>query len=925
MICLLLFMGAMGKSAQFLLHTWLPDAMEGPTPVSALIHAATMVTAGVFMVARLSPLFELAPDAKTFVVFIGATTAMFAATIGLVQNDIKRIVAYSTCSQLGYMFVAMGSGAYSIGMFHLFTHAFFKALLFLGCGSVILAMHHEQDIRHMGGLWRKIPFTYGVMVIGTLALTGFPFTAGYFSKDAIIEADDVVKGIVASYGFVMTVGAAALTSFYSWRLIFKTFHGAPHDRHHYEAAHESPLVMLVPLAVLAIGSIAAGWPVLGLFTGHGAEEFFRDSLKFAPSNHVLEDMEHLPLMVTLAPTVMMIGGFLVAWLFYIARPSLPEAYARDQPVLYRFLLNAWYFDKIYDFLIVRPLIVARPGPVEGRRRLHHRRARSRRHLRPRARCHPRRGAAADRVSLPLCLCHADRCCRLHHLFHVLRSALMASWPVLSLVTFLPVLGALFIALLPENESGARNARWTALWVTLIDFVISIAVLLWRFDPGSADFQFLEKHPWLGGTINYSMGVDGISLPFVILTTALMPIAIAASWTSIQSRVREYMIAFLVLETLMIGTFCALDLVLFYLFFEGGLIPMFLIIGVWGGPRRVYASFKFFLYTLAGSVLMLLAIMTMYWQAGTTDIPTLLHHAFPRSLQTWAWLAFLASFAVKMPMWPVHTWLPDAHVEAPTAGSVILAAILLKMGGYGFLRFSLPMFPQASVDLAPLIYALSVVAIIYTSLVALVQEDIKKLIAYSSVAHMGFVTMGLFAMTTQGVAGGIFQMISHGIVSAALFLCVGVVYDRLHTREIAAYGGLVNRMPIYAAIFMVFSLANAGLPGTSGFVGEFLSLIGTFRVNNWVATLATLGTILSAAYALWLYRRVIFGKLEKATLFNIKDVGWREMVIFAPLVILTIVFGVYPKPVLDVSAVSVAQLIGNFQHAVADVQAAALAR
>jgi NADH-quinone oxidoreductase subunit L len=355
-ICLLLFMGAMGKSAQFLLHTWLPDAMEGPTPVSALIHAATMVTAGVFMVARLSPLFELAPDAKTFVVFIGATTAMFAATIGLVQNDIKRIVAYSTCSQLGYMFVAMGSGAYSIGMFHLFTHAFFKALLFLGCGSVILAMHHEQDIRHMGGLWRKIPFTYGVMLIGTLALTGFPFTAGYFSKDAIIEADDVVKGIVASYGFIMTVGAAALTSFYSWRLIFKTFHGAPHDRHHYDAAHESPLVMLIPLAVLAVGSIAAGWPVLGLFTGHGAEEFFRDSLKFAPGNTVLEDMEHLPLTVTLAPTVMMIGGFLVAWLFYVVRPSLPEAYARDQPVLYRFLLNAWYFDKIYDFLIVRPLI-----------------------------------------------------------------------------------------------------------------------------------------------------------------------------------------------------------------------------------------------------------------------------------------------------------------------------------------------------------------------------------------------------------------------------------------------------------------------------------------------------------------------------------------------------------------------------------------
>ena len=353
-VCLLLFMGAMGKSAQFLLHTWLPDAMEGPTPVSALIHAATMVTAGVFMVARLSPLFSLSQDASAFVILIGATTAMFAATIALVQNDIKRIIAYSTCSQLGYMFVAMGSGAYSIGMFHLFTHAFFKALLFLGSGSVILAMHHEQDIRKMGGLWRKIPFTYATMLVGTLALTGFPFTAGYFSKDAIIDADDAVKGAVAGYGFLMTVGAAALTSFYSWRLIFKTFHGAPHDRHHYEAAHESAKTMLVPLAILAVGSIAAGWPMLGLFTGRGAVEFFRNSLVFASSNHVLEDMEHLPLAVTLAPTVMMIGGFLVAWQFYIRRPDLPAALARDQAILYRFLLNAWYFDRVYDFLFVRP-------------------------------------------------------------------------------------------------------------------------------------------------------------------------------------------------------------------------------------------------------------------------------------------------------------------------------------------------------------------------------------------------------------------------------------------------------------------------------------------------------------------------------------------------------------------------------------------
>ena len=499
---------------------------------------------------------------------------------------------------------------------------------------------------------------------------------------------------------------------------------------------------------------------------------------------------------------------------------------------------------------------------------------------------------------------------------------MTSWPILSILLLLPLAGALFIALLPEDEVGARNARWMAIWTTTITFIISL-ILIWRFDPASADFQFVEKRPWLGGTINYVMGVDGISLPFVILTTGLMPISILASWTAIQTRVRDYMIAFLVLETLMVGTFCALDLVLFYLFFEGGLIPMFLIIGVWGGPRRVYASFKFFLYTFLGSVLMLLAIMAMYWEAGTTDIASLLHHSFPLGLQKWAWFAFLASFAVKLPMWPVHTWLPDAHVEAPTAGSVILAAILLKMGGYGFLRFSLPMFPDASAQLAPLIYALSVVAIVYTSLVALVQEDMKKLIAYSSVAHMGFVTMGLFAVTAQGVAGGIFQMVSHGIVSAALFLCVGIVYDRMHTREIAAYGGLVNRMPLYAFVFMVFTLANVGLPGTSGFVGEFLSLIGTFRVNNWVATLATLGTILSTAYALWLYRKIIFGTLEKPALFNIRDIGWREITIMTPLIVLTIVLGVYPKPVLDISSASVAHLIDNYQHAVGAVHAAGL--
>ncbi len=500
---------------------------------------------------------------------------------------------------------------------------------------------------------------------------------------------------------------------------------------------------------------------------------------------------------------------------------------------------------------------------------------------------------------------------------------MSSWPILSITTFLPILGVLFIFCLSgDDEVVRRNARWAALWTTLVTFAVSL-MLVWRFDPSSPEFQFVEKRQWLAGLASYHMGVDGISLPFVILTTGLMPLCIIASWEAIQTRVKEYMVAFLVLETLMIGTFSALDLVLFYLFFEGGLIPMFLIIGVWGGPRRVYASFKFFLYTLLGSVLMLLAIMAMYWQAGTTDIPTLMKHAFPQGMQTWLWLAFFASFAVKMPMWPVHTWLPDAHVEAPTAGSVILAAILLKMGGYGFLRFSLPMFPHASMDLAPLIFALSVIAIVYTSLVALVQEDMKKLIAYSSVAHMGFVTMGIFALTTQGIAGGIFQMISHGIVSAALFLCVGVVYDRMHTREISAYGGLVNNMPLYALVFLIFTLANVGLPGTSGFVGEFLALIGTFKANIPVATIATFGVILSACYALWLYRKVVFGALTKPALAGLRDMGPREIFVFAPLVILTILFGVYPKPLLDMSAASVAQLLENYQQAVAPKKAAEL--
>ena len=485
---------------------------------------------------------------------------------------------------------------------------------------------------------------------------------------------------------------------------------------------------------------------------------------------------------------------------------------------------------------------------------------------------------------------------------------MFGFGILTGLIVLPMVGTvLILALRGEDEATLENARWAALITTIVTFLL--ACFAWaHFDASSSAFQFVEQRQWFGAGLVYKLGVDGMSFPFVVLTTFLMPFCILASWRSITFRVKDFMIAFLVLEALMIGVFCSLDLLLFYLFFEGGLIPMFLIIGVWGHGRKVYAAFKFFLYTLTGSLLMLLAIMAMYSYAGTTDITVLLKTHFPASMQTWLFLAFFASFAVKMPMWPVHTWLPDAHVEAPTAGSVILAGILLKMGGYGFLRFSLPMFPDASLYFAPLVFALSVIAIIYTSLVALVQEDMKKLIAYSSVAHMGFVTMGLFSFTEQGIQGAIFQMVSHGLVSGALFLCVGVVYDRMHTREIAAYGGLVHRMPRYATAFLIFTMANVGLPGTSGFVGEFLTLIGTFQVNTWVALFATTGVILSAAYALYLYRRVVFGVLTKDNLKSILDLNPREAGMLATLLVLTIFYGFHPSPILSASGPSVAALL-----------------
>ena len=936
-ICICLFIGAMGKSAQFPLHVWLPDSMEGPTPISALIHAATMVTAGIFMVARMSPLFELSDAALTFVIVIGAITAFFMGLLGIVQNDIKRVVAYSTLSQLGYMTVALGASAYSVAIFHLMTHAFFKALLFLAAGSVIIGMHHEQDIRKMGGLWRKMPVTWITALIGSLALVGTPFFSGFYSKDSIILAAEAAAhagqpGAAIAHWAVLA--GVAVTAFYSFRMFFLVFHGKPrwghdahaaghghhghgHDEEHGGEPHESPNVVTVPLVLLAIPSVIIGFVTIGpMLFG----PFFGSSIVIDAARHpaMKELAEHFH-----GATAMALHGFASApfWLVVGGDRTrglhVPEA-ARHPghagAALQRCLSAAG------EQVLLRPFQrdrVRRRGAaagfsaVEGRGRAADRRNRDQRQRAAGWLGGDAVAAAAVRLHLSLRVRHDPRAAR-HGVavrnVRLLTDSMQTATPWLSMAIWIPIVFG--IALLAAGRD--RNAdviRSVALVGSLVGLLVTLPLFA-SFDAAEAGLQFVEKAPWIERFgANYHLGVDGLSVWFVLLTAFMTVVVVLAGWEVIEERVGQYYASFLILSGLMIGVFCAVDGLLFYVFFEATLIPMYIIIGVWGGPKRVYAAFKFFLYTLLGSLLMLVALVYLYYVSGG-KFGIFDWHATPLGMtaQILIFLAFLLAFAVKVPMWPVHTWLPDAHVEAPTGGSIVLAAIMLKLGAYGFLRFSLPIVPDASHALSGFIIALSLIAVVYIGFVALVQTDMKKLVAYSSIAHMGFVTLGFFIFNPVGMAGGIVQMISHGFVSGAMFFCIGVMYDRLHSRNIADYGGVVNTMPKFAAFFMLFAMANAGLPATSGFVGEFLVILGAVKFNFLVALAAATTLVLGAAYSLWMYKRVIFGEVANRQVAALTDANGRELLILALLAAAVMWMGLYPKPFTDMMDASVTQLL-----------------
>ncbi len=919
LIALFLFIGATGKSAQIPLYIWLPDAMAGPTPVSALIHAATMVTAGVYMVARCSIIYASAPAILMVVAIIGAFTALFAATIGLVQNDIKKVLAYSTVSQLGYMFLALGVGAFTAGIFHVMTHAFFKALLFLGAGSIIHSMHEEQDIRHYGGLKKYMPQTFLTFLVAALAISGIPPLSGFFSKDEILWYSFANGSVIL---WIIGAGTALLTAFYMFRLYYLTFEGKPrfgHDKH----PHESPKVMTIPLIILAVLSAIGGFiGIPALFSGEGGNAFHNwlapvfekaeEKLVVYGSHSHGQEILLMAISIVLA-----VGGILIARAIYIKKPSIADNLAKRFKGAYNLLLNKYFVDEAYETVIIKPIVKGSEsilwkiadnkiidGLVNGVASLVNVISRNIRKIQT---------GIAQSYAIVMMLGIVNCIILDYNEFIIMENS--------SLITYLlliPIVGS--ILLLFINNKKENIIRYFGLGISLIVFVISL-IVYFNFDISKSGFQFVQKILWIENLhISYTVGIDGLSLLLVLLTTFITPLTLISSWSSIQKRVKEFTFFMILLEVGMLGVFVSLDMFLFYIFWEAMLIPMYFIIGIWGGAERIYASVKFFIYTMFGSLLMLVAIVWLAVYASTplghftTDLVELykVGPSIPATIQNYMFLAFAFSFAIKVPLFPLHTWLPDAHVQAPTAGSVILAGVLLKMGTYGLLRFCLPLFPHAAINYAPVISILAIIGIIYGALVAMVQKDMKKLVAYSSVAHLGFVVLGIFAMTQEAVQGAVIQMINHGLSTGALFLLVGVIYERTHTREISEYGGIAKIVPIFSFALMFASLSSIGLPGLNGFVGEFLILLGSFKspvLNSWWYTIfAASGVIFAAVYLLWMYQRVVFGEVKNPKLNNLKDMNKREIFVLVPIFIFIIWIGIYPSTFLKVSEKTTSKII-----------------
>ncbi len=887
-ISLLLFAGAIGKSAQVPLHVWLPDAMAGPTPVSALIHAATMVTAGVYLVVQERAALRALrhrPHRRTR--SWGSSRCSSPRTCALAQDDIKRVLAYSTISQLGFMFMAAGMRFYTGAIFMLVAHAFYKALMFLGAGSVMHGTHEETDLQRMGGLIRRMPVTGWTFLLGAFALAGVWPLAGFFAKDQILE---VANRTGRTWVYLLGTLGALLSALYIGRLLFLAFFGRPRSEQA-EHAHESPVVMTDPARGPRRGRRSSPGSCCRRTPRGGSRR--RSSRWSGRCRRTKAGLSTAALLVI--ATAIALGALAVAWWVYASgRVDWLALRERLQP-LPRAARNGWYVDQrvLHAVRTAR----ARRGPVLGERLRHE----GRRRARERGR---RRDAAVRRRCPP----HPDR----------VRALLRARVPprrrrrprlagdaavnkLLTLTTFLPLLGALMVL---GGGRGLKDgaARWVALGVSVATFIVSL-VVLGRFDPSSSEtFQMVEIARWVPSIgLSYAVGIDGLSIWMLLLTTFLFPVSILASWT-ITKDVRRYLAAILVLETAVIGTFVALDLLLFFLFFEALLVPMYLLIGGWGGQRRIYAAIKFFLFTMAGSAFLLVAILFLYVQQ---DGPRLFGYGammdaaagVPVTTARWLFLAFFVAFAVKVPLVPLHTWLPDAHTEAPTAGSVLLAALLLKVGTYGLIRFNLMLFPEASKYFATFVGVIAVIGIVYGAVNALIQTDIKRLVAYSSVSHLGFVVLGVFAFTQQGVTGGVLQMVNHGLATGALFLLVGMVYERTHTRDLGSMGGLASVMPWLMGAFLFTVFASAGLPGLNGFVGEFLVIVGTFAVHSWFGALAATAVVLAAIYLLWSYQRMAFGPVREEHR-SLPDVSLREVVVLAPVLALLLVFGVAPKLLTD---------------------------